>query len=75
MPESKASRRLHGGAKSASIARVKADSRDSGGAFAPALTRTMDADTIKPRKSRLTVKTVAHFSDDPESIGKRAIFA
>ena len=65
MPESKAFRGLHGGARSATVARVKAASRDSGGALAPALTRTTDADTIKPRKSRLTAKTVAHPSPLP----------
>ena len=52
-------RRLHGGTESAPGERVKAVSRASGGAKAPALTRTSDADTLKPRNSTLTAKTVA----------------
>ena len=59
MPELSASRALHGGTKSADGGRVKADSRVSGGAKAPALTRTSAADTLKTRKSPLTAKTVA----------------
>ncbi len=60
MPELSGRRRLHGGTDSASGGRVKAVSRASGGAKAPALTRTSDADTLKPRKSTLTEKTVAY---------------
>jgi len=60
MPELTARHRLHGGTKSASDAPVKAVSRASGGAPAPALTRASDADTLKPRKSTLTSKTVAY---------------
>ena len=60
MPELSGRRRLHGGTASASGGRVKAVSRASGGAKAPALTRTSDADTLKPRKSILTPKSVAH---------------
>jgi hypothetical protein len=59
MPESSRTRRLHGGTESAPDGRVKAASRASGGAKAPALTRTSGADTLKPRNSTLTAKTVA----------------
>src|SRR4249920_1265621 len=59
MPELSGKRRLHGGTESASGGRVKAVSRVSGGAKAPALTRTSNADTLKPRNSTLTAKTVA----------------
>jgi hypothetical protein len=59
MPELSGRRRLHGGTGSAPGGRVKAVSRVSGGAKALALTRTSDADTLKPRNSTLTAKTVA----------------
>ena len=59
MPELSRRRRLHGGTDSAPGGRVKAASRVSGGAKAPALTRTSDADTLKPRNSTLTPKIVA----------------
>ena len=59
MPELSGKRRLHGGTESASGGRVKAVSRVSGGAKAPALTRKSNADTLKPRNSTLTAKTVA----------------
>ncbi len=63
MPELSGRRRLPGGTESASGGRVKALSRASGGAKAPALTRTSNADTLKPRNSTLTAKTVASPSD------------
>ena len=60
MHELKDRRRLHGGTRSADGGRVKAASRASGGAKAPALTRPTAADTLKQGKSNLTDKTVAH---------------
>ena len=54
MPELKDRRRLHGGTKSVDDVRVKAVSRDSGGAKAPALRRASATDTIKTSKSLLT---------------------
>jgi len=62
MPESRGPRRLHGGEKSEPDARVKADSRASGGASAPALRRATGSDTIKTSNSSLTPKTVAQNS-------------
>ena len=59
-PELKDRRRLHGGTKSVDDVRVKAASRDSGGAKAPVLRRESATDTIKTSKSHLTQKTVAH---------------
>jgi hypothetical protein len=62
MPELKAPRPLHGGTRSGPGARVKADSRDGGGALAPALTRATGPDTLKPRQGselRLMVDTVS----------------
>jgi hypothetical protein len=62
MPELRGPRRLHGGEKSETGARVKADSRASGGASAPALRRATGSDTIKTSNSSLTQKTVAQNS-------------
>jgi hypothetical protein len=59
MPELRAPRRLNGGEKSGPGARVKADSRASGGAPAPALRRATGSDKIKTSNSSLTPKTVA----------------
>lgn len=56
---SKARRRKHGGQNSADGERVKAASRASGGAQAPALTRSTAAETIKASNSTLTCNTVA----------------
>jgi hypothetical protein len=71
MPELSGRRRLHGGTESASGGRVKAVSRASGGAKAPASTRAPDADTLKPRNSTLTAKTVAHPWADGREVCKR----
>ena len=60
MPELSGRRRLHGGTDSAPGGRVKAEAAGGGGAKAPALTRSSGADTLKPRNSTLTAKTVAH---------------
>jgi hypothetical protein len=59
MPELRARRRLLADQNSAGGERVKADSRASGGAIAPALTLSTNAETIKSSKSTLTTKTVA----------------
>jgi hypothetical protein len=53
---------LHGHRPSGRGARVKAASRDSGGASAPALTRATRLDTLKIDNSILTRKTVARSS-------------
>ena len=68
MPELKVRRRLNGGTGSG----VKAASRDSGGATAPALRRASATDTIKTGKSRLTPKTVAH---SISSLARRTVSA
>jgi hypothetical protein len=60
MPELRGRGRLLGKKNSAGGERVKADSRVSGGAQAPALTLPTPAETIKSSKSTLTKKTVAH---------------
>jgi hypothetical protein len=52
-------RRSDGGSRSVRTGRVKAASRASGSANALALTRPDRTDTLKPKKSRLTGKTVA----------------
>ena len=52
-------RRLLESQESADGERVKAASRVSGGAKAPALTRSTAADTIKTSNSTLTANTVA----------------
>ena len=62
MPERKQQRHLLGGTKSADGGRVKDASREAVAPFAPSLTRPPAADTLKPAKSRLTTKTVAHAS-------------
>src|SRR5271166_5499819 len=70
MPELSGKRRLHGGTESASGGRVKAVSRASGGAKAPALTRRSDADTLQPRNSNLTAKTVASPGGRREAVAR-----
>ena len=51
------------GQSSAGGERVKAASRVSGGANAPALTLSTPAETLKSSKSTLTSKTVAHMRE------------
>lgn len=59
-------RRKHGGQDSADGERVKAASRASGGAQAPALTRSTAAETLKARNSTLTSNTVAEARSEAE---------
>jgi hypothetical protein len=60
MSELRRRRRSLDGQSSAGGERVKAASRVSGGAKAPALMLSTPAETLKSSKSTLTSKTVAH---------------